>query len=39
MLADEAVDCGLKVDDGVEDAVFQSPSGQFCEESLYGVEP
>lgn len=28
MLLNEAVDDGLKVDDGVEDAVFQAPSGQ-----------
>ena len=39
MLVDEAVDGGLKVDDGVEDAVFQAPSGQLCEEALDGVEP
>ena len=39
MLLDEAVDGGLKVNDGVEDAVFQAPSGQLGEEALDGVEP
>lgn len=36
---DEAVDGGLKVDDGTEDAALQSSSGQFGEEALDGVEP
>ena len=39
MLVDEAVDGGLQVDDGVEDAVFQAPSGELGEEAFDGVEP
>lgn len=39
MLLDEAVDGGLKVDDGVEHAVLQAPAGQLGEEALDGVDP
>ena len=39
MLFDEAIDGGLQIDNGVEDAVFQSPSGQRCKEALDGIEP
>ena len=35
---DEAVDGGLKIDDGSEDAALQSSSGQFGEEALDRVE-
>ena len=36
---DEAIDGGLKVDDGAEDAALQPSSGQLGEEALDGVEP
>ena len=39
MFLDEAVDRGLKVDDRVKDAVFQSPPGELGEETLDRVEP
>ena len=39
MLGDEAVDGGLQIDDGVEDAVFEAASGELGEEALDGVEP
>ena len=39
MLLDEAVDGGLQIDNGVEDAVFQPPPGQLCKEALDGIEP
>ena len=39
MLLDEPIDSGLKVDDGVEDAVFQATTGQLGEEALDRVEP
>ena len=39
MLLDEAVDRGLKVDDRMEDTVFQSPPGELGEEALDGIEP
>ena len=39
MLIDEPVDGGLEVDDGVEDAVFEAPSGQLGKEALAWVEP
>lgn len=39
MLGEEAVDGGLKIDDGVKDAVTEPAAGQGCEESLDGVEP
>ena len=39
VLPDEAVDGGLKVDDRVEDAIFQAASGQLGEEALDGIEP
>ena len=38
MLLDEAVDGGLKVDNGVEDAVFQPATGQLGEEALDRVK-
>ena len=34
VLGEEAIDCGLEVDDGVENAAFQSPFGQLGEEAL-----
>jgi hypothetical protein len=39
VLVDEAVDCGLELDDGMEHAVLQSPSGELGEEALDGVQP
>ena len=36
---DEAIDGGLEVDDGLENAAFQSPLGEFGEEALHGVDP
>ena len=39
MLVDEAVDGGLKVDDGMEDAALEASAGELCEEALDGVEP
>ena len=39
MLVDVAVDSGLEVDDGGEDAAFEAPSGKDGEEGLDGVEP
>ena len=38
VLVDETVDGGLKVDDGMEDAVLQAPSGELGEEALHGVQ-
>ena len=34
-----AVDGGLKIDDGLEDAALQSSSGQLGEEAFDGIEP
>ena len=39
VLLEEAVDCRLEVDDGVEDASFEATLRQFCEEALDGIEP
>ena len=39
VLVEEAVDGGLKVDDGSEDAALETPLGQDGEEALDGVEP
>ena len=39
MFGDEAIYGGLKVDDGVEDSVFQPSLGQLGEEAFDGVEP
>ena len=39
MLGDVAVDCGLEVDDRVEDAAFEPPAGERGEEGLHRVEP
>ena len=39
VLVEEAVDGGLKVGDGAEDAALQAPLGQDGEEALDGVEP
>ena len=38
VLLDEAIDGGPEVNDGVEDAVFQSPAGQLGEKALDGIE-
>src|SRR5258708_7054855 len=38
-LGDEAVDGGLEIDDGSEDASLQSALGQFGEVPLHGVQP
>ena len=38
-LGDEAVDCGLKIDDASKDTALQSPFGEFSEEALDGVKP
>jgi hypothetical protein len=39
VVVEEAVDGGLKVDDGSEDAALQPPLAQRGEEALDGVEP
>ena len=39
VLGEEAVDGGLQVDDGVEDAALEAPLGELGEEALDGVEP
>ncbi len=39
VLGDEAVDGGLEVDDGVEDATLEPSPGEFGEEAFDGVEP
>lgn len=39
VFADEAVDGGLKIDNGMEDAVLEPAPGEFGEEALDGVEP
>jgi hypothetical protein len=39
VLFDEAVDGSLEIDDGMEDAVFEPPPGQFGEEAFDGIEP
>ena len=36
---EEAIDCGLEVDDGSEDAALQATPGQLGEEALDGIEP
>ena len=38
-LSDEAVDGGLKIGDGSEDAAFEAPPCELGEEALDGVEP
>ena len=38
-LVEVAVDGGLEVDDGAEDAALQSAPGELCEEALDGIEP
>lgn len=38
-LGEEAVDGGLKVDDGAEDTPFQSAPGELGKEALDGIEP
>ena len=35
----EAIDGGLKIEEGVEDALLQSPACEFCEEVLDRIEP
>ncbi|MDQ0506427.1 hypothetical protein QOZ94_003236 [Xanthobacter agilis] len=39
VLADEAVDGGLEIDDGLEDAILEPPAGQDGEEALDRVQP
>ena len=39
VFADEAVDGGLEIDDGMEDAVLEPAPGEFGEEALDGIEP
>ena len=39
VLADEAVDGGLEVDDGAEDAALEPALGELGEEAFDGVEP
>jgi hypothetical protein len=36
---DEAVDCGLEIIDGSEDAMLQPAAGEFGEEALDSVQP
>ena len=37
VLGYEAIDGGLQVDDGVEDAILQASAGQLGEEALKGI--
>ena len=39
VFADEAVDGGLEIDDGMEDAVLEPALREFGEEPLDGIEP
>ena len=39
VLADEAIDGSLEIDDGMEDAVLEPPARQLGEEALDGIEP
>ena len=39
VFADEAIDSGLEIDEGMEDAVLEPPPGQLGEEALDGIEP
>ena len=39
VFTDEAVDGGLEIDDGLEDAVLEPAPGEFGEEALDGIEP
>lgn len=39
MFADKAIDGGLQIDDGMKDAIFQTPAGQLGKEALDGIEP
>ena len=39
VLLDEAIDDGLPVDEGVEDAVFEALAGELCEDPFHGVQP
>jgi hypothetical protein len=39
VFCDEAIDGGLQVDERLEDAVLQPPSGELCKEALNGIEP
>ena len=39
VFADEAVDGGLEIGDGMEDAVLEPAPGEFGEEALDGIEP
>ena len=36
---DEAIDGGLEIDEGMEDAPVEAPFCEFCEEPFDGVEP
>ena len=36
---DEAIDCGLEIDEGMEDAPLEAPFREFGEEAFDGVEP
>jgi len=35
----EAIDGGLEIDEGMEDAPVEAPFREFCEEPFDGVEP
>jgi hypothetical protein len=37
VLVDEAIDMGLKIDDELEDAVFQAAPCQFSKEAFHSV--
>jgi hypothetical protein len=39
VFADEAIDRGLQVDDGMKDAALEPASREFGEEALDGVKP
>jgi hypothetical protein len=39
ILFDEAVECRLEIDEGVEDAVFEPSAGELGEEAFDGIQP
>jgi hypothetical protein len=39
VLPDEAIDCGLQIDQRVENTVLEPSARQFCKKTFDGVEP
>jgi hypothetical protein len=39
MFGNEPVDCALQLIDGFEHAVFQTPAGEFGEETFHSIQP